>query len=81
MAQTSKSRRFFGTIKRETDSDGTPVIRGEITMQDGFLLAQADTQEKLGKKLDELVLMVLDYALHSGVGATSEIADMTCFLN
>ena len=81
MAQADRDRRFFGSIKRETDSDGLPVIRGEITMKDGFLLAQADTQQELGKKLDEMILMVLDFGLHSEAGVTSEVAGNPYFLN
>ena len=81
MAQACRDRRFFGTIKREIDSDGVPVVRGKIKVLDGFVCAQADAQEELGKRLDEMVLMILDYGLHSEAGVTSEVADTTCFLN
>ena len=81
MAQADINRRFFGTIKRGCDADGTPVVRGRIEVQDGFVLAQAGCQDDLGTRLDELVKMVLDLGLHSDPGATSEIADTACFLN
>jgi hypothetical protein len=51
---------FFGTIKRGFDSDGVPVIYGKIKVLDGFIYALAATQDVLGKRLDALVLMVLD---------------------
>jgi len=81
MAQADINRRFYGTIKRGCDADGTPVVRGRIEVQDGFVLAQAGCQDDLGTRLDELVKMVLDLGLHSDAGATSEIADTACFLN
>jgi hypothetical protein len=72
---------FFGTIKRGFDSDGVPVIYGKIKVLDGFIYALAATQDVLGKRLDALVLMVLDEGLHSDAGVYSVVADMTCFLN
>jgi len=81
MAQADINRRFYGTIKRGCDADGTPVVRGRIEVQDGFVLAQADCQDDLGKMLDELVKLVLDMDLHSYVGATQIISGTTCFLN
>ena len=84
MAKAGKhgwDRCFHGTIKRETDADGNPIVYGKIKVNDGFVCTQAGHQDVLGSRLDELVLMVLDYGLHSDAGATSEIADSTCFLN
>jgi len=80
MAQASINRRFFGTIKRSFDVDGVPVVYGKIEVLDGFILAQAETQEELGERLDELVLMALDFGLHSDTGKISVIAGMTYFL-
>ena len=81
MAQADINRRFFGTIKRGYDADGTPVVRGRIEVQDGFILAQAGCQDDLGTRLDELVKMVLDLSLHSDPGATRIISGTACFLN
>ena len=81
MAQADKNRRFYGTIKRGCDADGSPVVRGRIEVQDGFVLAQAGCQDDLGTRLDELVKMVLDMELHSDVGATQIISGIACFLN
>ena len=81
MAQADKDRRFYGTINRGFDADGVPVVRGKIMMQTGFILAQAGTQEELGKRLDELVKMVLDYGLYDDQGVTSTVAGFECMLN
>ena len=81
MAQADINRRFYGTIKRGCDADGTPVVRGRIEVQDGFILAQAGCQDDLGTRLDGLVKMVLDLGLHSDAGAIQIISRTTCFLN
>lgn len=81
MAQAGKDRRFYGTINRGFTKDGTRVLRGKIMMQDGFILAQAGTQEELGDRLDELVLMVLDEGLHSNDGATFTTCKFIFFSN
>jgi hypothetical protein len=82
MAQADVNRRFFGTIKRGYDAaDGTPVVRGRIEVQDGFVLAQDGSTDGLGNRMDQLVIMVLDMGLHSDAGATYIISGTTCFLN
>ena len=81
MAQADINRRFYGTIKRGCDADGTPVVRGRIEVQDGFVLAQAGCQDDLGTRLDELVKMVLNLGLHSDPGAKQIILGTTWFLN
>jgi len=71
MAKAGKNgwdRCFHGTIKREFDADGSPIVIGKIKVLNGFILAQAKDQWELGEMLDEIVVMVLDYGLHSVVG-------------
>jgi hypothetical protein len=54
---------FYGTIQRGLDADDNPIVRGKIKVKDGFICAQARDQWELGEKLDELVLLVLEYEL------------------
>ncbi len=70
MAQADKDRRFFGTIQRGFDADGVPAVYGKIMVLDGFVCAMASSQEELGERLDELVLMVLDYDIHNMTNTT-----------
>jgi len=72
---------FMGTIKRETDADGTPIVRGKIKVLDGFIYAQAANQYVLGERLDDMVLMILDKGLHDVAGVTTKIFDTDFFLN
>ena len=64
MAKADRDRLFYGTIQWGFDFDGVPVVYGRIKVLDGFVCAMASTREELGEKLDEMVLMVLDYDIH-----------------
>lgn len=56
---------FHGTIRRGTDANGEPVVYGKIKVGDGFVVASAIDQQKLGARLDSTVLVVLELSLHS----------------
>ena len=58
-------RCFHGTIKRGHDVNGNPVVYGKIKVNDGYIYATASLQWELGEKLDEMVLLILDYDLHN----------------
>lgn len=84
MAKAGKQgwdRCFHGTIKRETDENENPVVRGKIRVKDGCIYAQAGDQWELGEKMDELVLMILDFGLHSDTGIATTIAGTPYFQN
>jgi hypothetical protein len=75
------SRFFIGTIRRETDADGNPVVRGKIKVLDGYIYAMASDQIILGEMLDDMVLMILDKGLHNHAGVTTKIFNTDFFLN
>jgi len=75
------NRCFHGTIRRETDADGKPVVIGKIKVNDAYIIASASDQWKLGDKLDQIVLLVLDYGLHSDAGRSYDIAGCQYFLS
>lgn len=75
------SRCFHGTIQRKVDSDGNPFVFSEIKVNDGYVMARAKDQWVLGEKLDELVLMNLDYGLHADMGKISNSTRPPYFLN
>jgi len=62
------NRCFHGTIRREHDENGNPVVYGKIKINDCFIYASAPNQWELGTKLDQLVLLILDYDLHNSTG-------------
>ena len=61
------NRRFHGTLNREKDENGKECpVRGKIFIKTAtrrFVLSTAKTSG-IGKNLDELVWLVLDFALH-----------------
>lgn len=79
--KTGWDRCFHGTIMRDTDEHGNSVVRGKIKVNDGYICAQAGDQWELGDKLDGLVLMILDFGLHSETGISSDLAGIHYFLN
>ena len=81
MAQADRDRRFYGTIQRLKNEDGTDYCFGKIKVNDGFICARADNQDELGRKLDEMVLLILDHNIQSMAGNTEIIAGTDVFLN
>lgn len=75
------NRCFYGTIKRLSDANGNKYCLGKINVNQGWVCARAGCQEELGKRLDELVLLVLDYGLHEDNGKSLSNAGTTFFLN
>ena len=74
-------RCFHGIIRRKRDADNNPIVYGKIKVNDGYIYASAKDQIELGKKLDQLVVMILDGNLHADAGKTDRIAETKYFLN
>ena len=53
------SRCYHGTIRRDVDENGDPIVYGKIKIGEGYILASAKDQWELGEKLDEMVMMVV----------------------
>ncbi len=62
------NRCFHGTIRRERDENGNPIVYSKIKVNDCVIYASAPDQWELGDKLDEMVLLILDYNLHKITG-------------
>jgi hypothetical protein len=75
------TRTFMGTIRREVDTDGNPVVLGEVIVQEGKMWSKASTQEELMKNLDDICAMKLDYKLHSQAGVATKIFCEYFYLN
>jgi hypothetical protein len=81
MAQASHERCFYGIIKRGTDEFGNDFVFSRIVMPDGLIQARANDQQELGKNLDEICRMVLDYGLHNNTGANINVLNTALFVN
>lgn len=69
---------FYDTIKRGHDVNGNPVVYGKIKVNDGYIYATASSQWEFGEKLDETVLLILDYDLHN-ISSTNSGNDIPGF--
>lgn len=56
LAKSGWNRTFIGKIIRNKDS-----VYGKIPVRNFIICASADTQQELGKKLDEIVTLILDH--------------------
>jgi hypothetical protein len=74
-------RTYMGEISREKTEDGNDLIRGNVVVNEGKIWSSAESQEELGKYLDDICTLKLDYGLHSDVGVTSQILGEDFFLN
>ncbi len=81
MAQADNERCFYGVIKREKDADGNPHLFSRIVVNDGLIQACASDQVTLGKMLDEMCILLLDYGLHNDAGVSIEVSGNQLFLN
>lgn len=56
-------------------------VRTEKPVITGYIYAMAEDQWELGKNLDDIILMILDFGLHSDNGETTKICNTNFFLN
>ena len=61
-------RCFHGTIRREKDENGIPVVYSKININGGYILAKEGDQWALGEKLDQMVILILDKGIHNDKG-------------
>lgn len=76
MAQADRDRRFHGTIKR---SGG--MVYGTIEINGGQIHASAKDQWELGRKLDNMVKLILDADLHGNKSMTHSVGITAHSLN
>ena len=74
-------RTFVGQIYRETTKEGKSIVRGNVMVNDGKIWSSAETQEELGKYLDELCTIKLAMGLHSNPGEKVDIFGISYHLN
>ncbi|MGA1978268.1 MAG: hypothetical protein ABSG89_10495 [Bacteroidales bacterium] len=80
-AGTDLNRTFIGKIYREKTKEGKQIIHGYVKVNDGNIYSSAETQEELGKNLDEICLMKLNEGLHSQCGSTTIVSGIDFYLN
>lgn len=81
MVKADMHRKFIGEINRHTDVDGNKFVTGKVFVQEGQIWSMADNQYELGRFLDDICILKVDYNIHTIVGKTSEITGTSIFLN
>ena len=66
-------RTFVAEICREITSEGVSIVRGTVVVNEGKIWSSAETQEELGRFLDDICLLKLDYGLHANDEINMEI--------
>ena len=61
MAKADWHRTFVGTLTRDRYEDGSEDIYAEIPVNDYIINATAPNKKELGKKLDDIVILILDH--------------------
>lgn len=74
-------RTFIGQIYRDETVDGVSIVRGTVVVNEGKIWCSAETQEELGKYLDDICMMKLDRGLHTYNEAIYKIFNGELFLN
>jgi hypothetical protein len=74
-------RTFIGQICREITSEGVSIVRGTVVVNEGKIWCSAETQEELGKYLDDICLLKLDHNLHLKPGVSINISGVDYFQN
>jgi hypothetical protein len=74
-------RTFIGQINRETTKEGKSIVRGSVEVTDGKLWSLAESDDELGKYLDDLCVMKLDLELHANNGVIIKKFNYDIFLN
>ena len=72
---------FVGEIHRYTNPDGSKYVVGKIPVHEYEIIARASDDVKLGRKLDEMVVSILDYELHKMDSKKLRIAGCDIYLN
>jgi hypothetical protein len=74
-------RTFVAEICREITYEGVSIVRGTVVVNEGKIWSSAETQEKLGKYLDDICILKLDFGLHSNVGIAMEVNGFSIYVN
>jgi hypothetical protein len=74
-------RTFVAEFCREITSEGVSIVRGSVVVNEGKIWSRADTQEELGKYLDDISILKLDYCLHLSHGVITDLSGMSFHMN
>ena len=65
LAKADWTRTYIGTIDWYTREDGSKVVIGKVKVNESQVVCKANNIEELGKFLDDMVILILDYDLNN----------------
>lgn len=74
-------RTFMGEIRREKDKDGSEIILGKVVVNEGNMYSAAPTLDVLRRYLDSMIILKLDFSMHSRPFRASMICGIEFNLN
>lgn len=74
-------RTFMGEIRREEYKDGSEIIRGKVVVNEGCMYSAAPTLDVLRTYVDSMIILKLDFSMHSRSFRASMICDIEFNLN
>lgn len=75
------NRTFMGQIIRENNEDDNNIVRGNVVVNEGKIWSIGANEEELGKNLDDICTLKLDYNLHNSPGEITIISEEVFYLN
>lgn len=63
LAKADWKRTYVGTVTRDMLDNGSIIVHGKIPVEGCVIEATATNDKDLGKKLDELVVLILDHKI------------------
>ncbi len=80
LVKSNWRKTFVGEIIREKTENGE-ICRGTVVVNEGRIWSTGESQDELGKNLDDICIMKLDMGLHSNAGESIVIAGTLFYLN
>ncbi len=81
LVMANLERTFTGVINRGIDDQGLPVVFGKVKVDEGLIYSSASSEDELGRNMDEMCVLKLDFDLHADEGAFKRVGESRYFLN
>jgi len=81
MAKAGWNRCFIGSLTRNKDPEGKELLCCTVDIKKSTIICQADDRVELGKQLDVMCILVLDYDLHETKEVSAPIIETPFICN
>ena len=81
MVMADKERTYIGSMTRDKLNVNPCICRGKVKVENSKVYLKGDSEDKMWRAGDAMVILILDYGLHDLAGPKSEIFDTDFFHN